>query len=108
MHIKQHEIDRIVLDNLNRLLRTLHCQGLEVGLKNDLQRFPKAAIIVGNQDAVITAKRSPLHARGNTETVWSCSDYQSYADSVNWNVAGKRLASRSTGELVDSRGRSFG
>jgi hypothetical protein len=68
VHIEQYKVDRIVLHNLDGLLRAFHCQGLEVGFKDDLQSFPKAAIIVGNQNSVITAKGSPLHASGDRET----------------------------------------
>ena len=64
VHVEQHEIDRVVFDDLDRLLGTLHRDHEKVRLQNDLQRLPKAAIIVGNQNPVVAAERGPFHARG--------------------------------------------
>ena len=64
MHVEQHEINRVVLDDLDRLLGTFDRQDQEVRFENDLQRLPKAAIIVGNQNSVVAVERRPFHARG--------------------------------------------
>ena len=53
-----------MLDDLDRLFCTLDRQDQKVRLQNDLQRLPKAAIIVGNQNPVVATQGSPFHASG--------------------------------------------